>query len=322
MRKNEVNIVFMGTPDFAVPSLDALLGSGYNIVGVVTAPDREAGRGRKIKYSAVKEFALDHNLNLLQPEKLKNENFLSELKSLNADVYVVVAFRMLPEQVWKMPPLGSFNLHASLLPQYRGAAPINHALINGEKSTGLTTFFLDDKIDTGRIIKQIKVEIKDDEDFGQLHDRMKILGASLVLDTVELIREGNLNLFEQGQFIETGQELKPAPKIFKSDCKIDWSKSASEINNLIRGLSPMPAAYSKLYSGGNEYQVKFLKSNVDTKIQENKQGQILCDQKTYLKVACKDAFINVRELQIEGKRKMKTEEFLRGFKIPPSAFFE
>jgi len=322
MQKKELRIVFMGTPEFAVPSLEVLIRSGYNIVGVVTSPDRESGRGRKIRFSPVKEFALNHNLFLLQPEKLKDESFLLSLKNLNPDLLVIVAFRMLPKEVWKMPPLGSFNLHASLLPQYRGAAPINHAIINGEKTTGLTTFFLDEKIDTGNIISQQRTEIEGDENFGHLHDRLMTLGASLVLDTVEMIREGKIKTIRQDENTSPEILLKPAPKIFKEDCIIDWTKPVIEIHNLVRGLSPYPGAYSFLNSGvANPRLIKILKSAVEPISESAQPGQIFCDQKQYLKIAAADGLLNVIELQMEGKRKMTIEEFLRGYSVPISSFF-
>jgi len=323
MNKEDVRIVFMGTPEFAVPSLDALHNSGYNIIGVITAPDRASGRGRKFRYSPVKEYALRNDLYLMQPEKLRNENFIKELKALNANLQVVVAFRMLPKQVWDMPEFGTFNLHASLLPQYRGAAPINHAIINGEKVTGLTTFLLDENIDTGRIISQVNLEIGKDENFGQLHDRMKGIGAKLVVDTVEKIRLGQDITVVQEDLLDSKIELKTAPKIYKEDCAIDWSRSALEIYNFIRGLSPYPGAFSVLHTNTDKkYILKVVNSTIEPHQNDDNPGQIITDQKKYLKVVSINGLINITELQMEGKRRMATDEFLRGFKVPPFSFFK
>jgi methionyl-tRNA formyltransferase len=322
MEKGELNIVFMGTPEFAVPSLEALVQSGYNVVGVVTAPDREAGRGRKVRFSPVKEFALRKNIKILQPEKLRNEDFLADLKALNAHLQVIVAFRMLPEQVWKMPALGSFNLHASLLPQYRGAAPINHAIMNGEKVTGLTTFFLDEKIDTGRIIKQVKMHIGEEENFGQLHDRMMNEGATLIIDTVEKIRIGKVETISQDELPDNQLPLKPAPKIFKEDCAIEWSKPVTDIHNQVRGLSPYPGAFSYLnLSDGKKIMFKILKSIAVPDSETTEPGRILCDRKETLKIAAADGLLKVLELQMEGKRKMTVKAFLSGYSFNNSAFF-
>ena len=322
MNKEDMRIVFMGTPEFAVPSLKALHNAEYNIVGAITSPDRPSGRGRKVRYSPVKEYVVQNDLYLMQPEKLKNENFIKELKTLNANLQVVVAFRMLPKQVWDMPEFGTFNLHASLLPQYRGAAPINHAIMNGEKVSGLTTFFLDENIDTGRIISQVKIEIGKDENFGQLHDRMKSAGAKLVVNTVEKIRLGKNTTIAQ-ENLSQEEELKTAPKIFKEDCAIDWSKSADEIHNFIRGLSPNPGAVSFLHTNPDKkYIIKILKSTVEPFLSDGNTGQIITDQRNYLKVVSKNGLIDIIELQMEGKRRMATEEFLRGFKVPLLSFFE
>ena len=241
-----LRIVFMGTPGFAVATLKAIVEAEYNIVGVITAPDKPAGRGRKIQESEVKKYALDKGLKILQPEKLKNPEFIAELESLKPDLQIVVAFRMLPEIVWQIPKIGTFNLHGSLLPQYRGAAPINWAVINGEKATGLTTFLIDKEIDTGRILLQKEVEILNIDSAGSLHDKMMIIGAELVKETVELIATGDFNAKPQEAFFANAEELKHAPKIFKEDCKIDWSRDASQIYNFIRGLSPFPGAWTSL----------------------------------------------------------------------------
>jgi methionyl-tRNA formyltransferase len=305
----KLKIVFMGTPDFAVASLDALLSSGANIVGVVTSPDKPAGRGMKMNESAVKKFSVEHALNILQPEKLKNETFLEQLRALHADLQVVVAFRMLPEVVWNMPPLGTINLHASLLPQYRGAAPINWPVINGEKETGVTTFKLQHEIDTGNILLQEKIQIGETETAGELHDRLKETGAALVVKTVQGLATGELQEKEQSS-INAG-EIKYAPKIFTETSKIDWGKSTDEIFNLIRGLSPYPAAFTefenkvlKIYSASREYEDP-----------STAGGKFVSDKKTYLKFPTADGFISVREIQLEGKKKMNVEEFLRGYRF-------
>ena len=313
MEKTDLRIVFMGTPDFAVPSLRRILTAGYQVVGVITAPDRPSGRGKKIKFSAVKQFAIDNHLRLLQPVKLKDKSFIEELKALKADLQVVVAFRMLPEQVWGMPPLGTFNLHASLLPQYRGAAPINHAIINGEKYTGLTTFFLDALIDTGKIIRQQKVQIDEQDDAGSLHDRMMLLGADLVEETIELIRRSEIKTVKQVQLMSPGIKLHPAPKIFKADCEIDWEQPIENIYNFIRGLSPYPVAYTHFISpSGDEILVRIFQTSKETHSHNKQIGQTVSDGKKELKVVVLGGFIHILELQLSGKRRMRVEEFLRG----------
>jgi methionyl-tRNA formyltransferase len=296
----------MGTPDFAVPSLKILVENNYNLVGVITAPDKPAGRGLQPRISRVKKFALEHQLNILQPEKLKSENFIAELKSLQADLQVVVAFRMLPEIVWDMPPLGTFNLHASLLPQYRGAAPINWAIINGEKETGATTFFLQQQIDTGEIIFQDKIAIRDDETAGELHDELMVKGAKLVLKTVKAIGQKNYTLQKQ----VTGTNLKTAPKIFTETCKIDFKKPVNEVYNLIRGLSPYPAAFTF-------FQNKILKIYKTKKIVQPHAytaGEIITDNKTFFRIAASDGLIELEELQLEGKKRMNATDFLNGLR--------
>lgn len=306
----------MGTPDFAVYSLKKLIENNYNIVGVITAVDQPAGRGKKIKISAVKEFALEHKLNLLQPVNLKDPDFIEKLHALNADIQIVVAFRMLPAIVWDMPPFGTFNLHASLLPQYRGAAPINHAIINGETETGLTTFFLDKEIDTGKIILQEKCSIDANDDFGSLHDKMMILGAGLIIKTLELIENKRHNSIAQSDLIGNSTSLKPAPKIFKEDCKINWKLTAEEINNKIRGLSPYPTAYSYIQAvnGEQKYYVKIFNAEIiDKTATFEKEGMVESDKKNYIHVKCKNGYISIKELQIEGKKRMSTQDFLRGF---------
>jgi methionyl-tRNA formyltransferase len=303
-----MRIIFMGTPEFAVPSLDILIKNGYNVVAVVTAPDKPAGRGLQMAHSAVKEYAVKNGLKVLQPEKLKDEQFIEELKGLKADVQVVVAFRMLPEVIWNMPPKGTFNLHASLLPQYRGAAPLNWAIINGETETGVTTFFLQHEIDTGDIILQDKEPILDSDNVGTLYERMKLKGAELVLKTIQTIEIGNVKTQKQLYV----QEVKLAPKIFKEHGKINWHKKASEIHNLVRGLSPYPAAYFSL----NGKTCKIFSSKI-TSIPVKKEEKALfqTDQKTYLHIACSDFYLSILELQLEGKKKMAIEEFLRGTQV-------
>ena len=307
-------IVFMGTPDFAVSVLDAIVNNGYNVVAVVTAPDKPAGRGKKLHASPVKEYAVKNNLTLLQPEKLRDQTFVDTLKQLKPDIQVVVAFRMLPKVVWKIPAKGTFNLHASLLPQYRGAAPINHAIINGEKETGLTTFFIDDKIDTGSIILQKKVPITEEDNFLSLHDKMMAEGATLVLQTLDLIINGTPDLINQNALVDDDEALKPAPRIFKEDCRIDWNRPVQEVYNFIRGLSPWPVAFTNLKDEeGMEYYVKIYKAVAVEASHKQQPGTVETDNKTYLKIYCLDGFVNIRELQMPGKRKMNTEEMLRGF---------
>ena len=322
MNKEDFRIVFMGTPEFAVASLRALVEGGFNVVGVITAADKPAGRGKKIKYSAVKEYALENNLRLLQPAKFKDEIFLTELRSLKADLQIVVAFRMLPEIVWSMPAKGTFNLHASILPQYRGAAPINHAIINGEESTGLTTFFLDKEIDTGRIIKQVKISIDKDENAGQLHDRMKDVGAGLVLETVKLIIEGKEGSQDQSIFITEGEMLKPAPKIFKDDCAINWNKPAKEVNDFIRGLSPFPGAYATLNSSNKKpIYIKVYSSSYENVVHSFKIGAVKSG-KDEMKIAVKNGFVHLYEIQQSGKRRMHVSAFLRGLNSMNDYFAE
>ncbi len=308
---NKLRIVFMGTPEFAVPSLDRLYEAGLNIVGVITAPDKPAGRGMKVTESAVKKYAIEKNLKILQPEKLKDPAFIEELKALNADVQVVVAFRMLPEVVWNMPPLGTVNLHASLLPQYRGAAPINWAIINGEKETGVTTFRLKQEIDTGNILLQQKIGISDNETAGSLHDKMMEAGADLLLKTIHQLADGSLTQIPQSSI--TGLQhatLKSAPKIFSEDCEINWIQKVEEIYNFIRGLSPYPAAFT--YLKGKK--LKVFAAQKELKEISAKPGEVFTDHKTFLKLAAADGFIHLKEIQLEGKKRMKIEEFLRGWR--------
>lgn len=300
----------MGTPDFAVASLQALLGAGSNIVAVVTAPDKPAGRGQKLSESAVKLYAVSQGLKVLQPEKLRDPDFLLELRNLNADLQVVVAFRMLPEVVWSMPAKGTINLHASLLPQYRGAAPINWAIINGEKESGVTTFFIKQEIDTGAVLFMEKITIDDDVTAGEYHDRLMNKGAGLLVKTVKAIESGRYTEQPQEQLIE-GQQLKHAPKIFKDDCRINWDQPVETVYNLIRGLSPYPAAFTSL----NDKTFKIYRVLKDTSKPEVEPGQFVTDNKTYLKFACTNGYIQVTEAQLEGKKRMGIEEFLRGVKL-------
>ena len=300
----------MGTPQFAVTSLDELIKAGCEIVGVVTAPDKPAGRGKKLSQSAVKEYALAHGMKVLQPEKLKDENFLEELKALNADLQVVVAFRMLPEVVWSMPTRGTINLHASLLPQYRGAAPINWVLINGEAESGVTTFFLKHDIDTGNVLFTEKVTLTGHETAGELHDRLMAKGAGLLVKTVKAIESGRYSELPQSEIIE-GVELKHAPKIFKEDGQIHWNNTIDTIYNHIRGLSPVPGAYTQL----NDKTFKIYRAEKQEADPAILPGGFLTDNKTFLKFAARDGFISVTDVQLEGKKRMGIEEFLRGIKL-------
>jgi methionyl-tRNA formyltransferase len=302
-----MKIVFMGTPDFAVASLDALVQANFDVVAVVTAPDKPAGRGQKLNESAVKKYAVEKGIPVLQPEKLKNPEFIEELKSYQADLQVVVAFRMLPVVVWNMPAKGTINLHGSLLPQYRGAAPINHAIINGEKESGVTTFFLKEEIDTGDIIMSDSVAIADDETAGDLHDKLMAVGAQLLVKTLHAIEAGEVTEQPQPQ----SDDLKHAPKIFKEDCKIDWNNSAQQIHNLIRGLSPYPTAFTAL----NDKNLKVFKAEIEDKEPGIAAGGFLTDGKTYLKFAAKDGFIKLLDIQYEGKKRMLIEDFLRGMRL-------
>lgn len=305
-----MRIVFMGTPEFAVASLDALITAGSDIVGVVTAPDKPAGRGQKLNESAVKQYAVANGLKVLQPEKLKSPEFLAELKALGADLQVVVAFRMLPEAVWTMPAKGTINLHASLLPQYRGAAPINWVLINGEKESGVTTFFLKHEIDTGDVLFTEKITLTGHESAGDLHDRLMNKGAGLLVKTVKAVESGRYNEHPQVQLL-TGEELKHAPKIFKEDCQIDWLQPAEAIYNKIRGLSPIPTAFTDL----NGKILKIYASELLIDEPAIQPGGFLTDGKTFLKFAAKGGFISLKDVQLEGKKRMGIEDFLRGIKL-------
>lgn len=303
----KLRIVFMGTPEFAVGILDTILKHNYEVIGVITAADKPAGRGQKIKYSAVKEYALENNLNLLQPTNLKDESFLSELKSLNANLQVVVAFRMLPEAVWKMPKLGTFNLHASLLPNYRGAAPINWAIINGETKTGVTTFFIDDKIDTGAMILSKETPISATENAGELHDRLMHLGCDAVVETLSLIEKGEVTTTIQTD----STEIKTAYKLNKENCKVDFSKSATEIYNLIRGLSPYPNAWCIIKDGENEWNIKVYEANLVLESHDYKAGSIITTKKE-MKIALENSFLELKSIQFPGKKRMTASELLNG----------
>ncbi|MEO7265166.1 MAG: methionyl-tRNA formyltransferase [Ferruginibacter sp.] len=311
-KAEDLRIVFMGTPEFAVASLDAMVKAGYNVVGVITAPDKPAGRGMKLQESAVKKYAVEHGLKILQPEKLKDAGFLEALKTLMADVQVVVAFRMLPEVVWNMPAMGTINLHGSLLPQYRGAAPINWAIINGEKFTGVTTFKLQHDIDTGNILLSEKIEIGEDETAGELHDKMKAVGASLLVRTIDGLASGKLNEQPQSDIRhQTSGILHHAPKIFTETCHINWDKPVDEVFNLIRGLSPYPAALTNL----EEKKLKIYKATKEKVYHDFESGSMETDGKHFLKFACVDGFIHVHDLQLEGKKRMDVEAFLRGYRF-------
>ena len=303
----KLRIVFMGTPEFAVGILNTIIQKSYEVVGVITAADKPAGRGQKLKYSAVKEYALAHNLTLLQPLNLKDETFLAELKALNANLQIVVAFRMLPKVVWEMPSLGTFNLHASLLPNYRGAAPINWAIINGETKTGVTTFFIDDKIDTGAMILSSEIAIDETENAGQLHDRLMELGSKTVIDTLEMIEKRNVSTVIQ----KDTADIKTAFKLNKENCRIDWTKSAQEVNNLIRGLSPYPVAWSFFGDKDEEWNVKIYEAKIISEEHNYTVGSLICTKKE-MKIAVKNGFIQILSLQFPGKKKMNTTELLNG----------
>jgi methionyl-tRNA formyltransferase len=310
-----LRIVFMGTPEFAVATLGSLLMNGFNVVGVVTAPDKPSGRGRKINKSAVKEFAEFSYLPIFQPDNLKDAGFISELKKLNADLFIVVAFRMLPEAVWKIPAIGTINLHASLLPNYRGAAPINHAIINGETITGVTTFFIDEKIDTGSILLQEEIQIFPFENAGDLHDRLMKHGARLVIRTLSDIAENKIKPLPQKSLLNPGDSPKPAPKIHPKDCLINWNNEPVKIHNFIRGLAPYPCAKSILKNDLSTHSIKIYESEPEITEHAFLPGHLITDEKHFLRVACKHGYINIVSLQLEGKTRMNTVEFLRGFKI-------
>ena len=314
--KESLKIVFFGTPDFAVESLRRLVEGGYNIVGVVTMPDKEAGRGHKLLQSPVKQYALQHGLRLLQPERLKNPQFVEELRSLQADLQIVIAFRMLPEVVWNMPPLGTFNLHASLLPKYRGAAPINWAVINGETETGVTTFFLKHEIDTGDIIQQRKTDIADNDNVGTIHDKLMMMGADMVIETVDAIIAGTIKPIPQEELCNAGAEATPAPKIFKETCKINWNCHTRQVHNLVRGLSPYPAAWTEITDATDTtHTAKIFETTItDIPMQGRKPGEIWAVN-SHLYATCADGVIEINQLQIAGKKRMPAADFLRGFHL-------
>jgi len=311
-----MRIVFMGTPEFAVESLKILVENNYKVVGVITMPDKPAGRGHKVQFSPVKQYALDHQLRLLQPEKLKDEAFLNELRELNADVQVVVAFRMLPEVVWNMPRLGTFNLHASLLPQYRGAAPINWAIINGEKVTGATTFFLTHEIDTGKIILQEKIPISESDNAGTIHDKLMVTGSKMVRKTIDLLTDNQIEGIDQEQFTSNNETLKSAPKIFKETCKVDWNCTANEIHNFVRGLSPYPTAWTEIKLPGQSETIMLKIFETEYEISEHsyKTGEIITDGKKTLKIAVADGYVHLKNVQAPGKKRMETGELIRGLR--------
>lgn len=314
MDQNSLRIVYMGTPEFAVAPLNALIEAGCNVVGVVTNPDKPAGRGQKIQESAVKKYALEKGLPILQPEKFRNETFLSELKALKADLQVVVAFKMLPEMVWNMPKFGTLNLHASLLPHYRGAAPINWAIMNGDKESGVSTFLLQKEIDTGNVIFQERVSIAENDNLETLHDSLMEIGSNLVVKTVRAIEANDYPQIPQEELISEGEELKNAPKIFKDDCKIKWSSPIENIHNHIRGLSPYPAAWTELTdSNDKKVAVKVYAANKEAEAHSYPIGTLLSDKKTYLKVAVKGGLLNLTTIQMAGKKRMQIGDFLRGF---------
>lgn len=317
MNKEDLRIVFLGTPEFAVESLDRLCGEGYNIVGVVTMPDKPAGRGHKLLQSPVKQYAVEHGLHLMQPVNLKSQEFVDELKSLNADLFIVIAFRMLPEVVWSMPRLGTFNLHASLLPKYRGAAPINWAVINGDEQTGVTTFFLKHEIDTGDIIDREAIDIAPDENVGSVHDRLMALGADLTIKTVEGIINGTLTPIPQDDLLD-GTQPTPAPKIFKDTCRIDWTKPAGQVFNLVRGLSPYPAAWTSLVrdDDAEPLQMKIFESRIGDD-STDLPGTVKTDGK-HLFIKCADRYLEILSLQIAGKKRMPASDFLRGYDLASS----
>jgi methionyl-tRNA formyltransferase len=316
MDKKDLRVVFMGTPEFAVESLKAIHESGFQIAAVITACDKPAGRGRKLQESAVKVYAQNKGFKVLQPENLKSESFLKDLSDINPDVQVVVAFRMLPEVVWALPEFGTINLHASLLPQYRGAAPINHAIINGESVTGLTTFFIEKEIDTGKIIMQREVAILPDENAGELHDKLMVEGGRLLVETLEALLAGNIQSISQTKLLIPGELVKTASKIFKENCIIRWNDTAEHVYNFIRGLSPYPTAWTLLEDqSGKQISLKIMKSVYLIEPHVYKPGTIISDNKSYLRFAVSDGYIQIIELQQEGKKKMKTHEWLNGFDI-------
>ncbi len=317
MKKEDLRIVYMGTPEFAVESLKCLVEGGYNVVGVITMPDKPVGRHQDtLQASPVKQYAVSQGLKVLQPVKLKDEAFIEELRALKADLQIVVAFRMLPEVVWNMPRLGTFNLHASLLPQYRGAAPINWAVINGDTETGITTFFLKHEIDTGEIIQQVRIPIADTDNVEIVYDKLMVLGGKLVTETVDHILDGTVKSIPQ-ESITTDEPLRPAPKIFKETCRIDWNeKNVKQLYDFVRGLSPYPAAWTEMeQEDGKRLTLKIFQTEKEFTSHNLSIGDIVSDGKRYLKVAATDGFLNLKEIQLAGKKRMNVEDFLRGFRI-------
>ncbi len=322
MQEKSPQIVFMGTPDLAVHMLDAICNKGYQVVAVVTAPDRPAGRGRKLQQSPVKLYALGKDIPVLQPENLKNQGFIEELQAYKPDLQVVVAFRMLPESVWKIPKMGTFNLHASLLPNYRGAAPINWVIINGEKETGVTTFLIDHKIDTGNILLKEKITIDEFETAASLHEKVKQAGAPLVIKTIEGLMTGNIKAVKQENLINDEKTLNKAPKIFKDHCCINWENNTRQIVNLIHGLNPNPGAFTMLEDHNNEpFIIKLFEARPEIIDHDHKPGSLLTDNKTFLKFATPDGFVKILKLQLPGKKKLHVYEVLRGYQFmnPPCA---
>lgn len=312
----DVRIIFMGTPEFAVEALKKLIEQNFNIVGVITAPDKPAGRGNKIQQSAVKKYATEQKLNILQPTNLKCPDFVKELKLLKADLQIVVAFRLLPYSIWSLPPLGTFNLHASLLPQYRGAAPINWAIINGENETGVTTFFLNNNIDTGKIILSRKINIKNNETAGELHNRLMLIGSQLVVETTKKIIDGDIQCINQKELIKNNIPLKNAPKLNKEFCKIKWDNKCEDIYNLIRGLSPYPTAFTQIQTTKKlKLNLKIFDSQYELSDAENKISSFKTDEKTFFKVKCQNGWLFLLEIQLENKKRMKITDFLRGFHV-------
>lgn len=323
MEKKDLRIVYMGTPEFAVESLKRLVEGGYQVVGVITMPDKPMGRhGSVLQASPVKQYAVSQGLKVLQPEKLKNEEFLEELRALKADLQIVVAFRMLPEVVWNMPRLGTFNLHASLLPQYRGAAPINWAVINGETETGITTFFLKHEIDTGVIIDQVRIPIADTDNVEVVYDKLMKLGGDLVVKTVDAILEGKVKTTPQEQLAKA-EELRPAPKIFKETCRIDWTAGVKKVYDFVRGLSPYPAAWTELHQGeAAPMSLKIFETEKIFTPHSLKPGTVVTDKKTYFHIASTDGFLRVLSLQLAGKKRMDVADFLRGYRHVEDSFVE
>lgn len=326
MKKEDLRILFMGTPEFAVESLKALVDNNYNVVAVITMPDKPAGRGYKLQASPVKQYALGKGLTVLQPEKLRDESFIAQLEDLRIDLQVVVAFRMLPEVVWSMPSKGTFNLHSSLLPQYRGAAPINWAIINGEKETGVTTFFLSHEIDTGDIIFREKTTISNLDNAETLHDRLMVMGAQLVLKTVDAVINNSVTSISQDELNANEIELKPAPKIFKDDCRVNWNKNREEIFNFIRGLSPYPAAWTELHRAGTDEVLRvklfagMLSEEVDSASLKN--GAIITDNKNYINVVTANGMVSITDLQLSGKKRMNAIDFLNGYELSEGDYFK